>query len=114
MNTYPHKIVKTVWEVWEYNVWGNSSDGYDVNDKYHTTDITVTLPVRIANENTNLEFSYAELSNRQIKRLFNLGKMKISVDGDDVNYYVNREKDDFPLFELRCISHVSLSPIRKI
>ena len=33
--------------------------------------------------------------------------------GDDVNIYVNRERDGYQIGEMRCVSHSSLSPICK-
>ncbi len=39
---------------------------------------------------------------------------RIDTDGDDLTIYVERERDGYPIGEMRCISHASLSPVRKL
>lgn len=108
------KTIETKWEVWTYDVWGNARDGYEVNDRYNQArEYPLTLKVTVCNAGTPQEFEHATPSDRQLRVLFGLGKTRIETDGDDVNIYVNRCRDSFPVGELRCVSHDSLSPIRE-
>lgn len=105
------KTVKTVWEVWGFDVWGNKDDGYTVNNRFCIDrERVLTLRIKTVNQGTKREFDYVEISDNMLKEIFGVS-CKISVDGDDVNYYVSRESDDYPLGELSCQSHSSLSPI---
>lgn len=108
------KRIKTVWEVWSYDVWGNEEDGYDVNDKYcDNREYEISASVKIANPGTGREFEYIEVSDRAIKEALSIKSgVKISTDGDDVNIYVETD-NGYPLGELRCVSHESLSSPRK-
>lgn len=105
------RTITTTWEIATYDVWGNARDGYDVNDVYRQGTVTLVLAVETANEGTGYVFEYASPTDRQLRRVFGLGKVQIDTDGDDLIIYVNRERDSYPIGELRCTSHKSLSPI---
>ena|SRR3990167_2528474 len=105
-------ITKTEWEVWRYEVWGNKTDGYDVNDKFCVNrHCILKLTVNTYNENTSQEFKGAHPSDYALKKLFGVS-CNIDTEGDDLSVYVNRESDGYPIGELSCLSHDSLSPIR--
>ena len=108
-----HKRISTHWEVWSYDVWGNSKDGYDVNDRYKDhEDYEISCKVEIANPGTIRSFEHCTLSDYAIRQALSIKKwIKIDTDGDDVTIYVNASKNGYPIGELRCISHESLSPI---
>lgn len=108
------KTIRTEWQYATYDVWGNARDGYDVNDVYRRSEpIVLMLAVRKYNEGTPQEFESASPTDRQIRRVFGIGKVQIDTDGDDLTVYVNRARDGYPIGELRCESHKSLSPIRE-
>lgn len=109
-----NKTIKTTWEVWQYEVWGNKQDGYDVNDRWCVNrSLDVNCKIQIANENTPQQFEYAGLSDYKIKKIFGVS-CKLYIQGDDIHYYVERASDGYPIGELHCISHKSLSPIISI
>lgn len=58
------------------------------------------------------EFISATPTGRQIKRAFGV-TCRIDTDGDDLTIYVNRARDGYPIGEMYCTSHTSLSPVRK-
>jgi len=58
------------------------------------------------------EFRGAYPTDRQIKRAFGT-RCRIETDGDDLTIYVTRERDGYPIGEMHCTSHASLSPVRK-
>lgn len=104
--------IATVWEVWTYDVWGNARDGYEVNDRYcHSREYPIRLTVEVNNPGTPQAFESAYPSDRQIRQAFGI-RCRCETDGDDLTIYVNRERDGYPIGELLCQSHESLSPIR--
>ncbi len=109
-----HRRISTHWEVWTYDVWGNAKDGYKVNDRYKQhEDYEIKCRVEIANPGTIRAFEYCTPSDYAIKQALSIKKwIKIETEGDDMTIYVNATKDGYPIGELRCISHESLSPIR--
>ena len=111
--TKPFGSIRTTWELSTYDVWGNSRDGYEVNDRYGHGEVEVFAPQTVYNVGMAGEFVGASLTDRQIKRLFGVN-CRISTDGDDLTIYVERERDGYPIGELQCTSHASLSPVRKV
>lgn len=107
------KTVKTVWEIATYDVWGNAEDGYDVNDVYRQGETEIDCKIELNNPGTPFEFKSASPSDSQIREVFGI-KCSIETDGDDMVIYVNRSRDSYPIGELRCISHKSLSPIQSL
>jgi len=106
--------VRTIWEVWTYDVWGNERYGYEVNDRCCTERrLVLHVPATIYNVGTEGEFQGAYPSDRQIREAFGVS-CTIETDGDDTTVYVNRERDGYPIGELHCTSHDSLSPVRSV
>lgn len=105
------KTIDTSWEKRTYDVWGNKQDGFDINDSFSWGSVQLELKIRSFNTGTPQEFFGAYPSEYQLKRIFGT-TAGIDVDGDDMNIYVTRQSDGYPIGELRCLSHESLSPIR--
>jgi hypothetical protein len=59
------------------------------------------------------EFIGAFPTDRQIKWAFGV-TCRIDTDGDDLFITVNRARDGYPIGEMHCTSHASLSPVRKL
>jgi hypothetical protein len=106
------QYVNTTWELRTYDVWGNARDGYEVNDTFRAGETAIRCKVEVNNAGTPQEFLSAYPSDSQIRQALNLRRFKLELDGDDLNIYVNRAKDSYPLGELYCTSHESLSPIQ--
>ncbi len=107
------KTILTRWNVRTYDVWGNASDGYEVNDTYGHGEVEIRSKVETCNAGTPHEFITASPSDHAIKKVFGVG-CRIDTDGDDLHITVNRSRDSYPIGELVCTSHASLSPIRPI
>lgn len=116
--------IHTEWDLATYDVWGNAREGYDVNDVYRQESffhylsaslvIELDLEVTINNAGTPHEFTSAYPSDRQIRQAFGLRAFQLDLAGDDLTIYINRARDGYPIGELRCISHKSLSPIQEV
>lgn len=108
------KRIETTWECWTYDVLGNAKDGYEVNDRScFDRHAMLMLTVTVNNPGTPQEFESAYPTDAQIRALFGLGRTKIETDGDDLAIYVTRARDGYPIGEMLCTSHKSLSPIRE-
>lgn len=106
------KTVLTTWHKRTYDVWGNKKDGYEVNDTRGHGSIEIRCKVQTHNAGTPQEFNSASPSDFQLCQAFGV-RCKIDTDGDDLNIYVNRSSDSYPIGELVCESHLALSPIRE-
>jgi hypothetical protein len=106
------KTIETVWSVRTYDVWGNAKDGYEVNDTYSRGTVTLSIPVTVNNAGTPQQFESAYPTDSQLREVFGIGRTQIETDGDDLHIMVNRSRDAYPIGELFCESHESLSPIR--
>lgn len=106
--------LKAEWDVYTYDVWGNPTDGYEVNDRYcHERCHETEMDVETYNAGQPGEFHGASLTDRQIRAIFGVN-CQIDTDGDDLTVYVTRRRDGYPIGELHCTSHESLSPIRPV
>jgi hypothetical protein len=103
--------VKTTWQLRTYDVWGNAKDGYEVNDSYDAGEVELRIPQTRYNVGLEGEFIGAYPTDRQIKRAFGV-TCRISTDGDDTHIEVERARDGYPIGEMYCTSHVSLSPVK--
>lgn len=106
--------LKTKWSIRLYEVWGNARDGFEVNDSFHVDDVELTLTKIYNNKGTRQAFISAYPSNRQIRKIFGLGKQKLDLQGDDIHIYVYLEKNGYSVGEMFCTSHSSLSPINRV
>lgn len=103
------KSLVTTWELRTYDVLGNATDGYQVNDVSFQAEIEFRLRPTTNNVGTPHEFLSYHPSDRKIRAAFGYVRVQLDVDGDDVNIYVKRRRDGYPLGELYCVSHESLS-----
>lgn len=106
------KTVLTTWRKFTYDVWGNKTDGYEVNDRYGNGSIDIRCKIQTHNIGTPQQFNSAGPSDFQLRQAFGV-HCKIETDGDDLAIYVKRKSDWYPIGELLCESHKSLSPIRE-
>lgn len=108
-------FITTKWETYDYDVWGNERDGWDVNDTLRGATVKLRLKVEVNNRGTPQEFLSAYPTDRQIRSALGIKKgVRLSLDGDDLNIEVSAASNDYPLGRLVCVSHESLSPIREV
>ena len=108
--------IETVWETWSYDVWGNAKDGYEVNNRFNLSrEWPLTLTVKKFNKGTPQEFESAYPSDKQIREALDIKpRVRLDLDGDDLVIYVNHASTGYPLGEMHCVSHKSLSPIEAV
>ena len=107
------ETIKTTWEIWTYDVWGNAKDGYDVNDRYcQDRNYELNLEIKEYNAGKPGAFKAVYPTDKQIRQVFGLRNIQIETSGDDINIYITRARDDYPIGEMICVSHDSLSPVR--
>jgi hypothetical protein len=108
-----NKKLQSVWELRFYEVWGNSEDGYEVNDiSYIVHEYPLELNVEKFNPGTEHEFLAAYPTDQQIKNAFGVD-CDLFIDGDDINIYVHRDEDYYPIGQMTCLDYSSLSAIGK-
>jgi len=112
MATNTAKTVQTTWELRTYDVWGNAEDGWDVNQAFNAGSIDLRLAIVRNNPETPQEFLSAYPSDYQIRQHAFTVDGAVETDGDDITIYVTRKRDGYPVGEMHCTSHASLSPIR--
>lgn len=106
------ELVRTTWETRTYDVWGNAKEGYDVNNTFRGPTVTLDLKPTTHNTGTAQEFTSAYPSEAQIRKVFGLSNIRLNLDGDNLEVRVDRARDGYPIGEMHCTSHESLSPIR--
>jgi hypothetical protein len=109
------KYINTTWQTATYDVWGNEKDGYEVNDVYRGREIELRIPVTVNNPGTPQQFESAYPTDRQIREALDCKpRIRLTLDGDDLTIYADHESSGYPLGELHCVSHESLSPVREV
>jgi hypothetical protein len=111
-NSKPAGSLLTTWELRTYEVWGNATEGYEVNDTRWAGTVELRIPQTRYNVGTPQEFISAYPSDRQIKQLAFGVRCQIALDGDDLYIGVSRRRDGYPIGEMHCTSHASLSPVK--
>lgn len=104
--------IATIWSTRTYDVWGNAKEGYDVNDVFSGYEVQLDLEIKTYNVGTPQEFQAAYPTHKQLRMVFGV-RCQIETDGEDTFIYVRRTRDWYPIGEMYCESHESLSPIRE-
>lgn len=101
-----------------YEVWEGEGGGWEAAAA-HVVDDHLVLDLIVRTQQTGApwdavkgEYAYAEISEQQIREALGCQGEQIEIDGHDVYVSVARRKDGYPIGELHCLSHESLSPIR--
>ena len=103
----------TTWTLYSYDVWGNAKDGYEVNgSSCFDREFHLDMPIETANAGTAAEFKYVYPLDKDIRAALGI-RCQFDMEGDDLTVYVNRRRDSYPIGEMHCTSHESLSPIRR-
>ncbi len=113
-----HKVI-AVAEVWTYDVWGNSRDGFDVNDRNcieRAAEFVVSMEISNvpaypgasdkfrkfpSGGSFSAEFAVSfSLSDKQIAGAFGLRPSQIETTGDDLRIDVSLVKNSRPVGEI--------------
>jgi hypothetical protein len=80
------------WSVWEYDVWGNAKDGYEVNNRMRVGKI------ELSETEENNEFAFNKAMER-IRLKIRWRNIDQGASDEDVIYFI-RERDGMPLGEI--------------
>lgn len=86
--------MKHRWRLIDYDVWGNSKDGYEVNQAFRTSTV-----VEFADDIS--DDALIRLLKREGVLKKGVRKSRIGIDGDDQVIYFTDSKLDRPEFELQ-------------
>jgi hypothetical protein len=97
------KSITMKFQLWTYDVWGNAKDGYEVNDRYKSSEvIEIQVKATVHNAGTPHEFIAYHPTDRQLSRA--VGCKGLEWDGEsDYTLYATRARDGKPMCELERI-----------
>ena len=81
------------WRFWEYDVWGNAREGFEVNDRFEIDNVYIDETI-IADRK-----KLATL----VRKVFGLKKIQLSFDGDDRVIYIEASRDGYPIGEMELV-----------
>jgi hypothetical protein len=84
--------------LWSYDVWGNATDGYDVNDRYCQSRDFVVTTAEADGQPTDAELLHALQEAGYIKG--NATLADVEFDGEPERIEVTETADGFPLYGL--------------
>lgn len=103
---------KAIYDIITLDVWGNSRDGFTVNNAFRMCyNLEVTAVEHVYNENTPQEFIQFSVSNAHIIRALkrsgyikrNIRHSSIEIEGEqDYTLYVNDARNGRPELQLEC------------
>lgn len=92
---------KAIYSTYDYDVWGNEEDGYEVNDVFCINRaVEFTQEEFVYNNLTCREVHLWEVSEKELADYFGFHPTEVEVSGDDEVLYVDRE-DGMPVGEIR-------------
>lgn len=104
-------IISTVWEVITYDVWGNKRDGFEVNQVFNSGMVEIPVKLEVYNPGKEWEFYSGGPTDTQIRKALGITPRVRIYDpySNEGIVYANHVSTDYPLGELRLVSHDSLS-----
>jgi hypothetical protein len=104
-------IISTVWEVITYDVWGNENDGYEVNQAFRSSKVEMPVKLEVYNPGIEGEFYDGSPDDTNIRKALGITPRVRFYDPyhNAGIIYPTHVSTDYPLGELRLISHDSLS-----
>lgn len=88
-----------IYEICTYDVWGNPTDGFDVNMVYATGEM-----ISLTDEATLRQIIIALKNEGIIRRNCRFATFQFAPYESDTIIYIERAKDGMPLLELRMVS----------
>ena len=99
MSTSNLRAVKVrTYKLWTYDVWGNTRDGFNVNDRYSHGLVTIACRREDFNIGTPHQFATWEPTDRQLSRA--AGFLRCTWDGQEGTYYAEAASNGKPIGEL--------------
>jgi hypothetical protein len=104
-------IISTVWQIVNYDVWGNSKDGYEVNQIFYSGNVEMPVKLEVYNPGIEGEFYDGSPNDTQIRKALGITPRVRIYDPycNERVIYANHVSTDYPLGELRLVSHDTLA-----
>lgn len=97
-----HKVSN--WRVWEYDVWGNAEDGWEINDRSELTDYLFSGRLLELKDESDYTLLEALKKRGWLKSRTRIEDLKI--DGDEISILINQAEDDYPLLGLSRVDDI--------
>jgi hypothetical protein len=103
-------IISTIWEVITYDVWGNSKDGYEVNQAFRSGNVEMPVKLEVYNPGSEREFYDGSPDDTNIRKALGITPRVRIYDPycNERVIYANHVSTNYPLGELRLVSHDTL------
>jgi len=99
MSTKQPKFKIRRYTLYTYDVWGNSKEGFDVNNVFQQGEISIRCRRKVYNEGTPHEFAAYDPTDLQLSRA--VGIKGVEWDGETEYTLIATSKNGRPLCELR-------------
>jgi hypothetical protein len=94
--------MKATFKLYTYDLWSDGEGGLTVNDVYPQREFELNLKRKVANPGTPQEFTYFDITDRQINRA--IGARGLTWDGE-IEYTLHAtDRKGNPACELRRVS----------
>jgi|688.fasta_scaffold18529_17 hypothetical protein len=103
-------IISTVWQIVNYDVWGNSKDGYEVNQSFYSGNVEMPVKLEVYNPGIEGEFYDGSPDDTNIRKALGITPRVRIYDPycNERVIYANHVSTNYPLGELRLVSHDTL------
>jgi hypothetical protein len=104
-------IISTVWDVITYDVWGNENDGYEVNQAFRSGSVEMPVKLKVYNPGSEREFYDGFPDDTNIRKALGITpRVKFYDPYHNAGViYPTHISTDYPLGELRLVSHDTLA-----
>jgi len=103
--------INTQWQTYSYDVWGNKTDGFEVNNIFKSDIVDLTIELTLYNEDTDRAFYIGYPTDKQVRESLGI-KPRVQIEDNiqaENTCYPEHASTGYPLGEMRLISHESLT-----
>jgi hypothetical protein len=103
-------IISTIWQIVNYDVWGNEKEGYEVNQAFRSGNVEIPVKIECYNAGNQQEFFNGSPNDTQIRKALGITPRVRIYDPycNERVIYANHVSTNYPLGELRLVSHDTL------
>jgi hypothetical protein len=96
----------SVWQTYTHDVWGNKTNGFEINNTFLSNQVTLTLKKQEYNIGTPYRFIQYELTDRLAKKALGVHfNTKVTDPYQNEGYvFLYRDKDGYPIGEMNLLN----------